>query len=629
MRPVKPRDGSVIQIGAWRVDATLDEISRDGQTTKLEPKLMQLLLCLAGHAGQVVSVDQLLDEVWKDVVVTPDSVYHAVAALRRVLGDDSKEPTYIANVMRRGYRLIAPVTPVGIAAAPTPPLQPPRKLTWRRIDVAVLAVLAAALAYLAVDRLWLSKRTAASASSTTAYARSQMSAEPEKSIAVLPFVDLSEKHDQEYFADGMAEEVIDLLTNIPGLKVIGRSSSFQFKGKNQDLRAVGSALGARYVVEGSVRRSPEKMRVSAQLIDTQDGSHVWSDTYDEPVGDALKLQDQISLGLVRALQVSIGADYEAGRNSFRSNEAYDLFLRGKHAFEKQDKEGLEQGAAYFQQALELEPASVPAVEWLAAAQLNLAALSYVAPQQGFERARLLAQHALTLDPRSWNAHEVLSGVHLTYDWDWAAAERDAQEALRLKPRHPSTLACLAQVYLVLGRWDDGIRLNQAALAADPFDAGLHVQLSNFRSATGQYHEAEAELRRTLQISPTFGEGHYDLAATLLLQGKYEPALIEMQEEQTEWSRDVGLAMAYHALRRHAKSNAALAEVMKGGAQGYAAEIAQAYAYRGDSDQAFAWLERAYRQKDTALYLLKSDPFFVKLAPDPRHGAFLRKMNLPE
>lgn len=655
---MKSQESSVIQIGAWRVDSELDEISRDGQTTKLEPKMMQLLLCLTAHAGQVMSVEQLLDEVWKDVVVTPDSVYHAVAALRRVLGDDSKNPTYIANVMRRGYRLIAPALSTADTLAPrlqsgdlngatqatspsaeTPRTQPIRNLDRRTFGTAILAVLALALACFIADRVWISKRfTAAYSSASVGHetarpvtaAPAAAIAPPPDSIAVLPFMDLSQEHDQQYFADGMAEEVLDLLTGVPGLKVIGRSSSFQFKGQNQDLRKIGDALGVRYVVEGTVRRSGEQVRVTAQLIDTTDGSHLWSDKYDEPMGNVLALQDRIAAGLVRALQLSIEAeDYAGGRHSFKSSQAYDLYLRGIHAWQTTNKEGLETAIAYFQRALDLDPNAVAAAELLAGAQESLAELSYVAPQEGFERARHSAQHALALNPQSWEAHLILSGVHLVYDWDWAAAEQDAQAALRLQPHDSETLQGLAKVYEAVGRWDEGIRLTQSALALDPFDPGLHLLLGNLRTATGELGVAEAEVRRMLQVSPFWGEGHFDLGGILLLEGKFQAALAEMQLEQTAWSRYAGLAMVYHAMGRHADSDAALAAVEKGGAQDYASEIADAYAYRGEADPAFMWLERAYRQKDTALYFIKIDVFLARLKSDPRYVEFLRKMNLPE
>jgi len=630
-------ESPVIRIGAWRVDPALDEISKDGNTVKLERRAMQLLLCLAKHADQVISVEQLLDEVWAGVVVTPDSVYHAVAALRRLLGDDPKRPAYIANVPRRGYRLIAPVAS-GIDSTHLPPENPQGPAVeaarntlavmqsgshWRRFALVLAVCASLALGYLLVGRFWLSKNATTGEQQLTNGA----TVVADRSIAVLPFVDMSEKEDQQYFADGMAEEVLDLLANIPGLKVIGRTSSFQFKGKNVDLRAIGSALGVSYVVQGSVRRSGERFRVTTQLVSAQDGSNLWSYTYDEPVGDTLKVQDQIASNLARALQVTVEADYFP-EHSFKSPEGYDLFLRGLHAEERSDKEGLETAAAYFQQVLDLDPGSVPALLELAGVQEYSAEFGYAEPRTGFEVARKSAQRVLTLDPKSGWAYLLLSSIDEVYDWDWAAAERDAKEGLRLKPRDSGTIGNLGRVYMALGRWDEAERLFRTALTLDPLSAGLYVQLGNVQIATGRPADGEAAYRKTLQISPTFAEGHLDLAEALLLQGDFQGALAEANQERSDSARNVSLAQAYHALGRRAESDAALAQAIHEHAQDEAWEIADVYAYRGEAQQAFSWLDRAYSQRDAGLYLIKADPFFVNLKNDPRYKALLRKMNLP-
>jgi TolB-like protein/DNA-binding winged helix-turn-helix (wHTH) protein len=433
-------DNSVIRIGAWRADPALDEISKDGQTVKLEPKMMRLLVCLADHAGEVVGVDQLLNEVWKDVVVTPDSVYHAVAVLRRVLGDDTREPTYIANVLRRGYRLVAPVVrcvdaPATQASNPATVPDPATSVpaaavaipSGSRLPGIVPLALAAALllALFVGGKSWLSRRTAAvehpqaTAAITTG----------DKSVAVLPFVDMSEQKDQQYFADGTAEEVLDLLAKVPGVRVIGRTSSFQFKGERPDLRTVGSTLGSTYVVEGSVRKSGEQLRVTAQLIDARDGSLLWSQTYDEAVGDVLKIQGQIAAGIVRALQVTIGADHLRPRPILRTTEAYDAYLRGRYAYDRRDQGGLETAAGYFRQALELDPSSIRAAEWLAMSQLGLSEMGFVPPREGFEKARASVELALKLDPQSGMMYALMASIHVKYDWDWVAAAEEGKRAL--------------------------------------------------------------------------------------------------------------------------------------------------------------------------------------------------------
>jgi TolB-like protein/Flp pilus assembly protein TadD len=514
-----------------------------------------------------------------------------------------------------------PGTTPGSSSAKSPTAQP---FIHRKNFLlgAGLAVLALILAALWAGRSWLVKRAPGGGEAPAS------AAIPEKSIAVLPFVDLTEKHDQEYFADGMAEEVIDLLANIPGLKVIGRTSSFQFKGKNQDLRAIGTALGASYVVEGSVRRSGERLRVTAQLINARDGTHLWSHTYDEPVSDILKVQDHIAFNLTRALQVTVGTDYQLKR-PFKSPEAYDLYLRGRHAYERNDKEGFEAAAAYFQQILELDPTSVPALEWLAYTQDGSVGSGYAEPRDGWEAARRSAQRALALDPKSSLAYDVLSDVHLTYDWDWTAAERDSREALRLKPRDANAFGQLGLINTTLGRWDEAERLFKTALTLDPLNAQWYLFMSFPEIITGQVSEAENDLRKLLQISPTYVEGHYNVGRILLLEGQFQDALAEMQQESSDGARNTGFAMVYHALGRRADSDAALARVQSQDAQDYAFYIAETYAFRGESNQAFAWLERAYQQRDPVLYEIKSDPFFKTFKADPRYKAFLRKMNLPE
>jgi len=521
-------------------------------------------------------------------------------------------------------------TPVSPASTTVPPSGGSVASPWRSQAALWLvgAVLAVVLSYSVVDRLWLSKRTSAG---TPGAAPSSATA-LEKSIAVLPFVDLSEKHDQEYFGDGMAEEVIDLLARIPGLKVIGRTSSFQFKGKNQDLRTVGNTLGVNYLVEGSVRKSDDRLRVTAQLISTRDGSHLWSDAYDAPVDNALDIQDRIASNLVRALQVSVGAaDYSFARPVFKSSEAYDLYLRGIRALDKNDKEGVESAVATFQQVLALDPTSVGAAELLSLAQAVLAYLGYVEPATGFERARVSAQHALGLDPKSSIAYQTLALVHLYYDWDWAAAERDGKEALRLNARDPGAMGNMGDVYRALGRWDESVRQYETAISSDPLDPVWHSHLGTVWLATGRLREAEAEKRKVLQISPTYGWGHFLLGQVLLTQGRLEAALAEMQQESGE-ARDFGLAVVYHAMGRQAESATALARLVQERAQYRAYSVAQACGYRVELDDAFTWLERAYRQKDADLWSIKLnqvDPLLRDFARDPRFAAFLRKMNLPE
>jgi tetratricopeptide (TPR) repeat protein len=420
----------------------------------------------------------------------------------------------------------------------------------------------------------------------------------------------------------MAEEILDLLAKLPGLRVIGRTSSFQFKGKTDDLRKIGSALGAAYVVEGSVRKSGDRLRITAQLIETRGGSHVWSDTYDDTVDDVLEVQDRISIGLVRALQVTVGADDLQAPAILKSTEAYDLYLRGRHALDSWDRTGFEKAVGYFQQALDLDPTAVRAAEWLALSQSNLAVWSFVPPREGFERARLSAQRALTLNPRS-------GGAHAVYDWDWPAAERESQQALTLEPRNPFVIGNVGFAQSAFAQPEESARLMSAAVALDPLNATWRELLGQMRYRAGRLPEAEAELHKVLDLTPTYAEGYFYLGQILLAEGKREAALVVMRQETPDNGRDTGLTIVFHALGRRAESDTALARQTKEHASDAAYEIAQAHAYRGELDEAFAWLDRAYRQKDVELYWIKGDPLLKNLEPDPRYKPFLRKMKLLE
>ena len=575
-----------LRIGEWRVDPAIDEISRDGNTIKLEPRAMRVLTCLAEHAGQVVTVDQLFDTVWKDVVVTPDSVYQAVAALRKALGDDTKERVYIANVLRRGYRLLAPVAP------------------------------------------WVDPLSAAEQVSTASQSDVATATVGDKSIAVLPFDDMSENKDQGYFADGMAEEVIHLLARVPGIRVIGRSSSFQFKGKNEDLRTIGSVLGAAYVLEGSVRRSGNRLRVTVQLVGTQDGSHLWSGRYDKEFDEVLQIQDQIAAGLVRALQVAVGVDLPS-RPILNSAPGYNLYQRGRHALDRFDKAGFESAAGYFEQALALDPSSIRVAESLALVHVYLAEWGYAPPREGFERARISCERVLKLDPTSGIAHGQLALIHSIYDWDWAAAVEKIQVALALDPRDPGILVTAAIIHLSLDRLDEAAAFYNAALALDPLGAISQAGLGTISYRMGRIPEAEARLRTAIEVSPTFLWAHWTLGTVLLAAGKLDAALAEMQKATADGGADAGIALVYHSMKRQAESDAALVRATNAYADHWAYVLAQVHAYRGEIEQALAWLDRAYRQKDVALYRVKGDPLLKNLEPDPRYQAFLRKMNLPE
>jgi TolB-like protein len=450
----------------------------------------------------------------------------------------------------------------------------------------------------------------------------------DKSIAVLPFTDMSEKKDQEYFADGMAEEIIDLLAKIPGLKVISRTSSFQFKGKTEDLRNIGTQLGVAYVLQGSVRKSGDRLRVTAQLINSRDGTHLFSQTYDRDLSDVLKMQDEIAVSLVRALQLEVEANI-VSRPALRSTEAYTLYLQGQHATGRFDQPGYEQAISDFERVLELDPSFAPADLWLSYAYFTLGLYGFTPPTIAFEKARQASERALKLDPNLAFAHAQLGDIHRVYDWDWGAAERELKRALELAPDDGNILVVGANLSLSMGRWDEALKQVNAAVAQDPLSPIPYQVLSLIQARRGRMEEAEVAALRALAFNPTGAFGHYLLGDVLLLRSQADAALTEFSKETVDGARLGGSAMAYFALGRKADSDAALAQTIKTQAN-RPFLIARAYGFRGEADESLKWLDRAYAQKDgTGLVGIKGDPGFRKIEDDPRYKAFLRKMNLLE
>jgi len=584
----------------------------------------------------VVSVQELLDEVWADVVVTSDSVYQAVAALRRLLGDHAKEPAYIVTLPRRGYRLIAAVAPVNepesaamaastnrtstTSAAEIPESSIRRRIPWLwPTSIAGIALLL--LVYVLVEKPWIANNEAAAVASTPPPTIN-------RSIAVLPFVDMSERKDQEYFADGMADEVQSLLTKIPGLTVIGRTSSFQFKGKSDDLRTIGTKLNAAYVVEGSVRKAGLRVRVTAQLIDAKSGTHRWSQTYDRNFGDVLALQDEIAMGIARSLQLAIDVEAARPERRMRSADAYTLYLHGRVA---QDRDpALVESLRDFEQALALDPSFALAAEALALTHVQMGFDEDVPPRVAWQKARQAAERALRIDPNLARAHGVLGVVHALDEFDWSAAEAEFRKALAINPGDPVTLAYAGRVAHMRGLHDEALRNIKASLEIDPLNPYTQRDLGQMLYSNGDYAGAEIAFRKSLSISATFDGNRWNLARILLMRGQIDAALAEAQAEVSADGKDAGLAIIYHAQHRKTDSDAALARLIKESTELWPYGVAVVYGYRGERDKAIEWMQKAVEARDSDIFLgLRGDPEFAFVRADPRYAAMLSKMNLPE
>jgi len=505
----------------------------------------------------------------------------------------------------------------------------------RRWGISAVAVVFAVVSvYVVVDKLWLAKR--ATSEQTSVVATGAPATTPvvpaisEKSIAVLPFADLSEKKDQEYFADGMAEEIINLLTKVPDLRVPARTSSFYFRGKSTKVPDIARELGVAHILEGSIRRSGNRIRVTAQLVRADNGYHLWSQTYDRDLNDVFKVQDDIANAVVQALQITLmGGPLTREKGGTQNLEAYLLYLRSIKENDAYSATAVKQASKHIEQAIKLDPDFILARTTLGWLNTSMAVLRELPMRDGCERARQLAQHALELSPDLGDAHLLLGYIHRICDWDWGAAQSEARQGLTLDPKHRYALSLNGQVAASIGDWDRAERYFRQALVTDPLNPQPRWDLGTTLYRAGRFAAAETEYRKLIELVPDYAGAHGYLAKTLLAQGKPEAALAMAQQEGDEANRLDILPFVLQATGRQAEADEALKALATKYADSDAYYVAMNYAYRDNHDLALQWLERAYQQKDGGFVEIVGEPLFKNLVNDPRYKAFLRKMNLPE
>ena len=550
-----------------------------------------------------------------------------------VSGIDSALP----RLVEAAQRLLAPAAAVdpghqADTAKPPAELFLPRPAAeharaWlTRPIVATVAVIAA---YLAVDKLGLLKHavTEPPIASVTPAPMPPAPAVSDKSVAVLPFVDMSEKKDQEYFSDGMAEEIIDLLVKVPDLHVPARTSSFYFKGKSEDIPTIAKRLMVTHVLEGSVRRSGKHLRVTAQLIRAENGYHLWSETYDRELNDIFKIQDEIAAAVVAALKVTLLGSRAPRATPTANTEAYTLYLQaqalGANAAQLAD---LERVIGLVKRALELDPRFAGA--WALLAGYRAQTWSYYTHgdyQRVLDEARHFAQRALELDPTLPDAHLAMAGI-LIHQWDWGSAMSEINQALALDPGNADASGYAAEIALVKGRSKEAVELAQKLVARDPLAAWNYGTLGNALLVSGRPAEAETAWRRAVDLAPTMSQLRFCFAWALLALHKPAAALDQMTQEVDERYRDVGLALALDALGRKEEADRALAAAKAKYARVVEYPIAAVYANRNDPDQAFKWLDLACDLHDGWTWWIPWDPLLKGLRADPRYRVLLRKIN---
>ena len=454
------------------------------------------------------------------------------------------------------------------------------------------------------------------------------------SIAVLPFTNLSGDKEQEYFSDGLSEELMSLLAKVKELHVVGRTSSFFFKGKNVKLGDIGRELRVATVLEGSVRRAGGRLRVSTQLVNVADGFQVWAEAYDRNVDDVFAVQDEIAEAVVAALRVRL-LPQERPRSSERrtSNpEAYNQYLLGRHFFDRGNPDNYRRSVAAYQKAVELDPRFAAAYAGLAISEALAADISSKTTanlEQDRQKALEAATKALSLDPRLPEGYTARGYLRSTATWDWSGARADLERALSLDPRNAATHTQYSTILACLGRLPEAINEARTAIDLDPLSAEAWITLGSELRVAGQFQEARQALNRAIEIVPDSDRAHSFLGSVWILEGNPEGALQEFTRgDMREGSRLLGVALAEHDLGHPAESQRALDTLVAKYADTWAVQVAEVYAWRGEADEAFKWLDRAYAQRDGGLSDLKFDPYLAKLRSDPRYETLLKNLGLP-
>ena len=514
------------------------------------------------------------------------------------------------------------------SAAPPPPQSTATRSAKPSLNLVLGIVSLAALVILAVlfgPRFFRSRNQAAVTNST------QSNDISNKSIAVLPLVNTSGDPGNDYFSDGLSEELIAVLAKIPGLKIIGRSSSFLFKGKSDDSRTIGEKLGVTNLLEGSVRKQGERVRIVAELINAADGRELWSDTYDRELKDVFAVQSEIAVAVTDQLKIKLlGAPVKSDAAPSNDNlAAYNALQQGTFYFRLSTEEGTRKATKFYGEAIRLDPNYALAHANLSSAwrQLGATWLGGAEANEAYAKARNAAQTALSLAPNLAAAHEALGFLLLTPDLDFAAAETEFRKAGKLAPADAGPKSALGFLFIAQGRLAEAENMTRQTLALDPLGVTRYLNLARILIGDGRYDEAEAALRKAIELQPAAARLHAYLTTIDVLRGNAAAALQDAQLEPKGFWQDYALALAQQAQNDGATADAALQRLIHEDAVSGPFQIAAVYGLRKEPDKMFEWLERAYTGHDSGLTQLLVTPFILNYRDDPRFAAFCQKLKV--
>lgn len=603
-------------VGDWTVAPELNSLERDGQTVHVEPKIMQVLVTLAEHPGEVVSKEQIFHRVWPETFVSDEVLTRSVSELRKVFEDNPREPTYIQTIPKGGYRLLAPVG-AGVAAR-VEVLHVPwwRAKSWAILSLAVIALLAT------VGAMYLLRGSQHAASRPRII-----------SLAVLPLSNLSGDASQDYFVDGLTDELITRLSKISALRVISRTSAMHYKDTRKTTPEIARELNVDAVLEGSVLRSGDRVRISAQLIQARSDQHLWAESYERDIRDILVLQAEVARTIAEEINIQITP--QERRKLVASvpvnPQAHDSYLKGLYYWNKFTEEGMRNAVTSFEEAIRLDPGYAPAYAGLAHAYHELA--YYVEPKEVMPKAKEAAIRALKLDDTDAEAHAALAWIKWHYDWDWSGAEEEYRRAIESNPSSRLAHAQYAVYLDAMGRLKESLQEHKMVLELDPLSLIGRTSLGNTYYAARRFDEAAEQYQKTLELDANFADAHAGLGMAYARQGKFQEAIAQLQKA-TQLDTDPGftesLAMVYAVSGNRNEAGKILDLLVKSSRKRYVPPvgIATIYSAMGKQDQSCKWLERGYDARDSSLADIYVDPDLDGLRSNPCFRNLIRRMGFP-
>jgi len=604
-------------IGNWTVSPEMNCLERAGQTHRLEPKIMQVLLALADSPGDVVSKEQIFHRVWPDTFVSDEVLTRSISELRKAFEDNPRESTYIQTIPKAGYRLVAPVTLPAEAKGRGKADKPARK-TWA-------VGLAATVALLVVGAfLYLYFRT---------YERRQTAHPKVTSLAVLPLANLSGDAGQDYFADGMTDELTTRLSGIRALRVISRTSAMRYKGTSKTPSEIAKELNVDGLVAGSVIRSGDRVRISAQLIQAANGSNVWAESYERDLRDVLSLQADLARTIADQINIQLTSQERSRLVAVPpiNSEAHDSYLKGIYYWNKFTEPGMKRAVGYFEEAIALDPNYAPAYAGLAHAYHELA--YYEPPIQVMPKAKQAALRALQLDSTNAEAHAALGWIKTHYDWDWSGAEQEYRHAIEDNPGSGLAHGQYAIYLDTMGRFEESLQQHKIAVELDPLWLIERACFGDSYSFARRYDLAREQYQKALELDPTFAQAHAGLAAVYLQEGKFPEAVAHLKkasELDADTGFSTGLAFAYAKSGKRNEARTILNRVLTAAHSSYVspAGIALVYSGLGEQDKACKWLDRAREARDSALAYINVSPGWDGLRSNLCFQELIHGMNFP-